>query len=59
MLINGVSGNVGSFAEKLADERFAACFIAAQQRRKFSKYGLNRWDITQHNRQFRKNWEGF
>jgi hypothetical protein len=56
MLINGVSGNAGSFAEKLADGGFAAPFVAAQQRRKFSEY---RWNIAQHNGQFRKNWEGF
>jgi hypothetical protein len=43
MLINGVSGDAGSFVEKLADERFASPFVAAQQRRKVSKYELHRW----------------
>jgi hypothetical protein len=38
MLINRASRDVGRFAEKLADERFAAAFLAAQQRRKLSKY---------------------
>jgi hypothetical protein len=42
MLINGVSGDAGSFVEKLADERFASPFVAAQQRRKVSKYELHR-----------------
>jgi hypothetical protein len=55
MRINGVSGNAGSFAEKLADERFAVPFVAAQQRRKFSECELHRWNIAQHNDQFRKN----
>jgi len=59
MLINGVVGNPGSIAEKLAYERFDAHFFAAQQRRKFSKYELNRWNIAQQNRQFRKNSERF
>jgi hypothetical protein len=55
MRINGVSGNAGSFAEKLADEGFAVPFVAAQQRRKFSEYELHCWNIAQHNGQFRKN----
>jgi len=44
---------------KLADERIAASFLDAEQRRKFSKYELYRWNIAQLNRQFRKNWDGF
>ena len=55
MLINGVSGDAGSFAEKLADERFAVAFLDAEQRREFSEYELDRWNIAQHNGQFRKN----
>jgi hypothetical protein len=48
MLIKGISSNGRSFAEKLADDRFAA----AKQRRKFSKYELDRSNIAQHNGQF-------
>jgi hypothetical protein len=59
MLINRVSGDAGSFADKLGDERFAVPFVAAQQRRKLSKYELHRWNIAQHSGQFRQNCEGF
>jgi hypothetical protein len=43
MLINLASDDAGCFAEKLAGERFAA-LLAAQQRRKFSKHDLSRWN---------------
>jgi hypothetical protein len=54
MRIDGISGNAGSFADKLADERFDAPYVAAQQRRKFPKYELHHWNVAQHNGQFRK-----
>jgi hypothetical protein len=53
MLINRASGDAGRFAEKLAGERFAA-LLAAQQRRKFSKYELRRWSNAEHSGQFRQ-----
>jgi hypothetical protein len=58
-LINRVSGDPSRCVEKLADDRFAAPFVAAQQRRKFGKYELHRWNIAQHSGQFRKNWKRF
>jgi hypothetical protein len=59
MLINRVSGDAGSFADKLGDERFAVPFVGAQQRCKPSKYELHRWNIAQHCGQFRRNCEVF
>jgi hypothetical protein len=59
MLINGIVGAPRSIAEKSADERFGAGFFAGQKRRKLSKYELQRSNIAQQNRQFRKNWERF
>jgi hypothetical protein len=56
VLINRASGDAGRFAEKLAGERFAA-LLAAQQRRKFSKYQLHRWNNAKHSGQFRQNCE--
>src|ERR1700737_863634 len=53
MLINRASGDAGRFAEKLAGERFAA-LLAAQQRGKFIKYELRRWNNAQHSGQFRQ-----
>jgi hypothetical protein len=57
MLINGVSGDAGSFVEKLASGRLASPFVAARQRRKYGKHQPHRWNIAQHNRQFCKSWK--
>ena len=54
MLIKGISSNGRSFAEKLADDRFAA----AKQRRKFSKYELHR-SITASFHKYRKGFEPY
>jgi hypothetical protein len=58
MLINRASGDAGRFAEKLTGEQFPA-LLAAQQRRKFRKYQLRRWNNAQHSGQFRENCERF
>ena len=56
ILVDRVSGDAERFAEKLVAERFAA-LLAAQQRRKFSKYQLHRWNNAQHSGKFRQNCE--
>jgi hypothetical protein len=46
--------NLIAHIENRAPQPAASPFVAAQQRRKFGKYKMHRWNTAQHNRQFCK-----